>query len=199
VLIEQDPTDEPDCTVHINSIEPNRTQVEAEITHRRYPRDPLPMSPIFPDPFPSSPFLSQSRIHRAARAMGRRVHGGTPSATEEIVAAVGLGLWKRSWPPSGWGYGRGHGCRNLPLTPPRSRSKPSPPPEHTRGMGELVLLLVGEFLGARRQLRKRSWLPSGWGYGRGHGRHRVGAMEEVTAVATCLSRRPAPDLNPRHP
>jgi hypothetical protein len=34
------------------------------------------------------------------------------------------------------------------------------------------------------------------GYGRGHGRRRVGAMEEVTTAATCLSRRPAPDLNP---
>jgi hypothetical protein len=113
------------------------------------------------------------------------------------VTAVRLGLRKRSWPSSGWGYGRGHNCRNLPLTPPRSRSKPSSPLEHTRGMGELVLLLLGEFLGARRRLRKRSWLPSGWGYGRGCGRRQVGAMEEVVAATTCLSRRPAPDLNLR--
>jgi hypothetical protein len=176
------------------------------------PVTPLPPSPISPDLFPSSPFLSQFRIHGAARATGRwvpgarrrlwkrswppsgwgygrgrgrrrvgaieevvatatflarrpapdlnprrrrstRADGGArptprwvpgraPSATEEIVAAVGLGLRKKSWPPSGWGYGRGRGCRNLPLTPLRSRSKPSPPPEHTHVMGELVLLLA---------------------------------------------------------
>jgi hypothetical protein len=81
--------------------------------------------------------------------------------------------------------------------PPRSQSKPSLPPEHTCGMGELVLLL-SEFLGACRQLRKRLWLPSGWGCGRGHGHRRVGAMEEVMAAATYLSRLPAPVLNPRH-
>jgi hypothetical protein len=129
---------------------------------------------------------------------GRRVPGGAPPAMEEIMAAIVLGLQKRSWPPSCWDYGRGSGCCNLHLTPPHSRSKPSPPPEHTRGMGELVvLLLLSEFLDVRHRLRKRSWLPSGWGYGRGRGRRRVGAMEEVTATATCLSHRPAPDLNPR--
>jgi hypothetical protein len=36
---------EPGCTVCIDSIEPNRTQAEAEITHRRYPRDPRPQFP----------------------------------------------------------------------------------------------------------------------------------------------------------
>jgi hypothetical protein len=82
--------------------------------------------------------------------------------------------------------------------PPHSQSKPSLPPEHTCRMGELVLLLqLGEFLGACRRLRKILCLPSGWGYGRGRGRRRVGAMEEVVAAATCLSHCPTPDLNPR--
>jgi hypothetical protein len=158
VLIEQDPTNELGCTVRINSIEPNQTRAEAEITHGRYPRDPPPLVPNFPRSIPFLPVPSRSRIHGAARATGRRVPGGMPPAMEEIVAAVGLGLWKRSWPPSGWGYGRGGNCHNLPLTPPRSRSKPSPPSEHTRGMGELVLLLLDEFLGVSHRLWKRSWL-----------------------------------------
>jgi hypothetical protein len=82
-----------------------------------------PPSPISPDPFPSSPFISRSRIHGAARVTGQRVPGGAPPAMEEIVATIGLG------------------------------------------------------------------------YGRGRGYRRVGAMEEVAAAATCLSRRPTPDLN----
>jgi hypothetical protein len=80
------------------------------------------------------------------------VPGRTSPAMEEIVAAVGLGLRKRSWPPSGWGYRRGHGCRNLPLMSPRSRSKPSPPLKHTREMGELLLLLAHDPVDAPTKL-----------------------------------------------
>jgi hypothetical protein len=184
VLIEQGPTDEPGCTIRIDSIEPNRTRAEVEITHERYPHDPLPLSPISLDPFPSSLLLSRSRIHGAARVMGQRVPGGTPPATEEIVSAVRLGLRKRSWPPSGWGLEEVAAATTClsrhpapDLNPCRRRS--------TR---------VG--WGSSSSSSASSWAHAA-GYGRGHGHRRVGAMEEVATAATCLSHRPAPDLNPR--
>jgi hypothetical protein len=94
---------------------------------------------------------------------------GAPPAMEEIVAAVGLGLRKRSWPPSGWGYGRGGSYCNLPLTSPCSRSKPSPPLEHTCGWGSSSNSSVS------------SWARA-VGYGRDRGCCRVGATKEVVAT-----------------
>jgi hypothetical protein len=96
VLIEHDPTNVPGCTIRINSIEPNRIQAEAEITHGRYPRDPSPR-PQFPHihSLPPHSFLDPELTEQQGRWVG------------EFLGARRW-LWKRSWPPSGWGCERGH-------------------------------------------------------------------------------------------
>jgi hypothetical protein len=73
----------PFATIRSSQIEPG--------PKRKSRTDDIPvtplMSPIFPNPFPSSPFLSRSRIHGAARATGQRV----PDTAAEATRAAAIG------------------------------------------------------------------------------------------------------------